>query len=261
VTTAPIQALSSRLLAAASLLVFGTGCSPTETTVEVNAFLAESGPLSNLEITVLPFDPGSLLDSLAAASPTPRPTFPELDAEMAAYRRPEVGQLRAIGTGWRVTRDSVARLADSLREAGQDSPGYDEAYERLRRQYQRLAQRAVERDAEFRAQVGEDRDLALRAGSAADSLRVWEQTVYADFPALADSIVARSGHQPQTAVTDEHGNAELDLAPGAWWLVATVGDRYNPFVERHWNVGIVVSALGPSRIPLSDFNSATRWRH
>jgi hypothetical protein len=260
-TQALSQTRSRLLLTAASLLVFGAGCSPADATVEVVAFLDESGPLVNLEITALPFDPAHILDSLASASPTPKPSFPELEAEMAAYRRPDATQLREIGTAWRVTRDSVARLADSLRLLAPDSPGYSQAYERLRSQYQRLAQRAVERDAQFRAQVGEDRDLALRASAAADSLRAWEQIAYADFPVLVDSVVARTGHEPQTAVTDEHGVAALVLPPGAWWLVAAMANRDNPFIERHWNVGLTVSAFGPTKIPLFDRNGATRWRH
>ncbi len=252
---------SGSLLAATALVAVGAGCTPTEAIVEVVAFLDESGPVTSVEITALPFDPWHVLDSLAAASVTPKPSFPALEAEMAAYRRPDVEEMRDIGTTWRITRDSVARLADSLRLVAPNSPEYDRAYERLRGQYQRLAQRAVERDAQFKEQVGEDRDLALRASAAADSLRAWERMAFAEFAELADSLVAWSGREPVTAVTDEHGAAELVLAPGRWWLVATLPDRDNPFVERHWNVGFTVSAFGPARVPLFDHNASTRWRH
>lgn len=236
------------------------GCAADESQLEVAAFL-RSGPLADLEITALPFDPDRILDSLTASSPVPKPEFPNLTADILVYRRPAAAELRNIGATWRATRDSVAHLADSLSRVSADSPGYARAYERLRRQYQRLARRAAERDAEYRRAVGEDRDLALRAAVAADSLRAWERSAYLSFPSLADSAVARSGRAPVAGVTDEAGWLELPLAPGSWWLIARLLDQENPFVERYWNVAVVVSRFGPAKIPLYEQNSSVRWHH
>lgn len=252
----------ARLMVAALAVGVGTvACSTEESHLEISAYLAASGPIPDLEVTALPFDLTRILDSLSSASPTPRPLFDDLEAEMSVYSRPEVEQLREIGTAWRITRDSVKALADSLNRVSPESPGYGQAYERLRQQYRRLAQRAVERDREFRDQVGEDRELALRATTAADSLRAWERTAYADLPVLADSALANSGRSIVTGVSDEHGHLELHLAPGHWWLVARLPDLHNPFMETVWNVPIVVTALGPFKIPLDDETSATQWRH
>jgi hypothetical protein len=247
--------------AAVSLLLTAGGCSQTDTHVQVFAFSEEGGSITDLEVTALPFDPDRMLDSLAAASPNARPAFPELESEMLAYRRPEAAQLHEIGAAWRYTRDSVSSLADSLNRVAPDSPGYATRYERLRQQYRRLAQRAVERDAEFRAQVGEDRELARRATAAADSLRVWERSAYGDFPRLSDSAVAMSGRSVLVGATDEHGHLDLELAAGPWWLVARLPELENPFVERYWNVPIVVSPFGPARVPLSERTGSRRWRH
>jgi len=229
--------------------------------VEIHAFLAEGEPVVGLEILALPFDPDRITDSLTHAASEPHPTFPELQAEMAAYRRPEAEQLYEIGTSWRATRDSVRHLADSLNSVSPAALGYAVAYERLRQQYRRLAQRQAEREAAFRQQMGDDRDLALRASHAADSLREWESEAYADFPALADSALTRSGREPQEGVTDAEGRLELALEPGPWWLIARMREEENPFSERYWNVAVVMSNLGPPRIPLSESNSLRRWRH
>ena len=88
-TNAHLQSRSS-LLSTAALAAAGAGCWPTEAAVELVASLDESGPVISMEITALPFDPSYVLDSLAAASATPKPSFPALEAEMAAYRRPAV---------------------------------------------------------------------------------------------------------------------------------------------------------------------------
>ncbi len=236
-------------------------CSCAATRVEVYASLTEGEPIVGLEILFLPFDPDRITDSLARAASEPRPTFPELQAQMAAYRRPDAEQLYEIGTSWRAARDSVRHLADSLNRLSPTAPGYGAAYERLRLQYRRLARSQAERDATFRERMGDDRDLALRASEAADSLREWESKAYAGFPALADSAVARSGREPQQGVTDAEGRLALVLEPGPWWLIARMRDEENPFSEQYWNVAVVMSSLGPRRIPLSESNSLHRWRH
>lgn len=245
-------------LAAATVLV---ACSGQETHLELHAFLSEEEPLAPMEITALPFDPDRLLDSLAGASSHPLPEFPELALEMADYQRPGEAALNNIGSEWHATHDSVTQLADSLNHVSHRSPGYTAAYERLRQLYQRLAQRAVERDAALREQVGEDRELATRAAAAADSLRVWQNAAYADFADLADSALARSGRDRIELVTDGDGNAELVLEPGAWWLIAKWPHQENPFMEYYWNVPLVVNALGPRVVPLYPGNLVTRWRH
>jgi hypothetical protein len=236
-------------------------CSSSATHLEISAFHEGGTPLAGIEITALPFDAEHLLDSLTRRSNAPKPAFAELEAAIATYRRPDASELHEIGTAWRATRDSVARLADSLGNVSPDSPGYGAAYERLRQQYRRLAQRAVERDAAFRDQIGEDRNLALWATAAADSLRAWERSAYADFPNLADSAIARSGRTPVTGETDEQGRLELELHPGEWWIVTRLPDRENPFIERYWNVAVVVTSFGPARLPLYERNSSERWRH
>lgn len=236
------------------------GCSTSETRLEARAFLGEE-PIAGLEITALPFDSDRLFDSLAGAASTPKPAFPDLEAEWASYSRPDERELRELGTSWGATRDSVGRLADSLTKVTPSSPGYAVAYGRLRQQYRRLAQRAAERDAALLERIGDDRQLALRATAAADTLRAWERDAYADFPALADSAMKRAGASWNRGVTNDAGVTHLVLAPGSWWLIARRPDPENPFAEYYWNVAVVVSGVGPSVVPLHSGNGTTRWRH
>ncbi|UCG84951.1 MAG: hypothetical protein JSW71_13490 [Gemmatimonadota bacterium] len=238
-----------------------SGCPGREAQIEVHVLLHEGEPLIGVEVSAFPFDPDRLLDSLAQESHLPRPRFPELEDEMAAYRRPDERSLRDVGTVWLVQRDSVAHLADSLNAVSPDSPGYAAAYERLRRQYQRLTQSAVERDRAFRERIGDDRDLASRAAAAADSLRRWERQAFADFPDLADSALEQSGKQVHHSVTDASGIAQFTLTTGSWWVVARWPDPENPFMERYWNAPLFLSALGPAIVPLFAGNSEFRWRH
>ncbi len=116
--------------------------------------------MAGLAVTALPFDAQRLLDSLASVAGTDRPDFSGLMTELESYRKPGEDQLTRIATPWRMTRDSVAQLADSLSRVSPRSPGYPAAYNRLRERYRLLAQRAAERDAKLREHTGDDRELA-----------------------------------------------------------------------------------------------------
>jgi hypothetical protein len=238
------------------------GCSASEYIIEVRARYPDDVPLTNLTITALPFDRDALRDSLAEASGIPRPDFQDLESELASYTRPDLSGLTEASLPWQAIHDSVRHLADSLNLAGPDSsPQYARAYARLRDLYPRLARSAVDRDAAIREQVGDDRELALRAAAAADSLRAWEATAFARFPELADSVLARVSHGIHGATTDHDGVAEFALAPGRWWLVATWVDAENPFREYHWNIGVAVRRFGSRSVPLFAGNGEMRWRY
>lgn len=213
------------------------------------------------EVVALPFDPGALLDSLALAAATPPPAFPALEAELKAFRAPPPADLGESGARWAATRDTLTGLADSLRTLDRRTPGYRAAYGRFRALYQRLAQLGSARDAALRNLTGEVRDLARRAGRAADSLRRWERDAYAAFDSLAAMRIREDGREPVRAIPHADGRTALDLADGPWWITLHLPVPDNPFVEREWRVPVVSRSGLPFGIPLSDRNAAIRWRH
>ena len=250
----------SRSVAGLGLVALVSACAGAEGRVSIHAATEDGQPLAGLEVTALPFDPDRLRDSLAWEAETPRPSFPDLETELHDYERPEEATLVEISQAWRSTWDSVRKLADSLTGVQPSAPGYAGAYSRLREQYRRLAERAVERDRAFRERIGDHRELATRAAAAADSLRAWERAALQAFGELADSMLERSGATVHAVTTDESGSVEFHLPPGAWWLIARRSDPDNPFVERYWNVPLVVAIMGPLRVPLDARNGTTRWR-
>lgn len=244
----------------ATIPAAGSACFPGEAHLAVRTVDRPGSPLAGLEILALPVNVDSLLDSLAAAAPKPKPTFPRLEAEMAGYQtvyRAPAGP----GAAWEATRDSVTFLADTLRTINRASIAYREAYGRLRGLYDRLSQRAAARDRTLQGEMREDRGLALRAGRAADSLRRWEQLAYADFPTRLADAVRQAGRDAQQQVTDSSGLARLVLSPGRWWVQARVRDVSNPFEELYWNVPVTLTRLVPVVLPLSDRTARRRWRH
>jgi len=238
-----------------------SGCTGTKPSVILRASDEHGGPLRALQITAYPFDPDRLLDSLAEVSPTPRPEFRDLWAQLQAYRPPDDGPIREVSRPWRALHDSVAGLADSLNAADRRSPTYAAAYERFRTMYARLAQRAAERDAALRALGGDDIGLARRAQMAAESLRTWEYQAYSAYPDIAEARVASEGRTLRDGVTDDHGEVRFELEPGQWWLVARAPVPDNPFEEYYWHTSVTVSALLPIRVPLSTGNAIVRWRY
>ncbi len=252
-----------RFTACAALALLGapaaTGCGGSAP-VEVRVSLGPATPLPDLVVTVLPFDPSALLDSLAAAAPRPRPTFPDLEQTLAAFRLQDDGGQPSPDQAVRALRDTVTGLADSLNRADRGGPGYAAAYGRFRQLYARLVQRSAEQDAELRATRRDELALARRARAAAESLRAWEADAYAPYPEIARATAERTGRTPRQAATDSTGALRLELGAGAWWLVARTPDPDNPFFEYHWTVPLRVAGL-PVALPLSGRNATRHWRH
>jgi hypothetical protein len=229
-------------------------------------FLKQPGvPLAGLEITALPVNPDALLDSLAAAARAPRPSFPDLEWAMVGFRegagQPDsAGALHATAA-WQAARDSLEALTGQLRAMDRASLAYRETYGRLRALYDRLGQRAAERDRALQAGLGPERELARRAEQAADSLRRWEQMAYADFPTRLETAVRRTGRDLRQALTDSTGVARFALPPGRWWIQARVRDPENPFLERYWNLPVALTRLVPVALPLGERSALLRWRH
>ncbi|HEY2824006.1 MAG TPA: hypothetical protein VGI83_00520 [Gemmatimonadales bacterium] len=238
------------------------GCAKTGPSAVVHARLGLGHALAGLEIDAVPFDPDRVLDSLAAVAPRAQPQFPTLISTLLAYHRPRPGSgLTGPVAEWLATRDSARIMADSLRGVGRRSPGYAAAFERFRGLYQRSVERQRASDG-GRVSIPEaDRRLADRAASAADSLRAWEDVAYAAYPAIAESLQGRTGRHALRAMTDSAGNSTLALAPGGWWLLATLPDTGNPFAERSWRIPVVASRGRILVIPIFEGNYTLRWRH
>lgn len=251
---APKRTFAPALLAGV-LVVVGACGRPTN--VEVVVSLGPGQPLAGVEVVAWPYDPQRLLDSLAALATSPRPEFPELEAELRAFRRPEFAADDAEVRARAAVRDSVRRLSDSLGRLERSAPGYAAAYDRFRHLYERLQQRTAARDAGVRDVTAELRELAVRAGRAADSLRAWEQGAYGEFAAAASASATRV---PISGVADRDGRLTLTLAPGSWWIEAQQPHRDNPFLEYRWLSQVVVQGLS-FRFPLGGATARTGWRH
>lgn len=249
------------LLAAAWLCA----CSDSAGTLFVRAERPGAGtPLAGLQITALPVDAQAVLDTLARHAAGPKPTFPELEAAMSAYRLGR-GAPTSSGTpadeAWQATRDSLEALADTLRGMDRASVAYRDAYERLRALYDRFGRRAADRDDDIGATQRTDRDLALRAARAADSLRGWEQAAYATFPELLRAAVRRTGRDIQQRTLDSTGRVRLALPSGRWWVEARLTDPEDPFEEYFWDLPVTITPLAPAILPLTGWTAQRRWRH
>jgi hypothetical protein len=241
-------------------LVLSVACHRGPASVEVRATFPDSVPLAGVTVTAFPYDPQHLLDSLAAAYPVPKPDFSSLEAELRAFRPPDIPADDPAVRVAAATRDSVRRLADSLRAAGRRAPGYAAAYARFRRLYARLTDRSSAQQRALGGALDSVRTLADRAGRAADSLRSWEAGAYESVDSAAALEVARSGREPVTSTTNAHGWARFALASGTWYLVLRIPDNKNPFVEHVWDVPVTVAGFAV-RTVMIDGNARTKWRH
>jgi len=231
-------------------LVAGCG---GEGTLEFTAILDDM-PIAGLEIVALPYDASGLLDSLEQAAAVPRPVFSELETELQAYRRKNPDSVTTLSSEWAEARQAFADLADSVWAMERGTAAYTRAYARLRTAHDALGREEAVLEGRMRRELGSDRELALKAGAAADSLRRWEAEPNRAFW----SLVAE--YDEVSITTDSLGRAHVSLEAGTWWLVARHPDPENPFMEFTWHVPVVVSSIVPVATHLSDHNVTLRWR-
>ena len=217
-------------------------------------------PGEPMTVVVLPYNPEAIRDSLSKVYGTPAPTFPELEAAFRAWQAPELSDSGPVFVAWRATRDSVQRLADSLRARDRRSEGYGAAYGRFRALYQRFAERTAARDALYRGATARARELALAAGQAADSLRRWEAVAWAGFDSAAALAYTAAGRDSVVLVALDGEPLALTLPAGHWWIAARTRVDGNPFLEHHWYLGLVAAGFG-FRLPLDHRTAQTHWRH
>ena len=210
--------------------------------------------IAGLEIVALQYDASGLLDSLDQAAAVPRPVFSELETELRAYRRKDTNSVTALSSEWAEARQAVADLADSLHTMERGTAAYTMAYARFRTAYDALGREEAVLEGRMRRELGSDRELALMAGAAADSLRRWEAEAYRALRSLV------AGYDEVSITTDSLGRAHVYLEAGTWWLVARHPDLENPFMEFAWHVPVVVSSIVPVATSLSDHNVTLRWR-
>ena len=55
--------------------------------------------------------------------------------------------------------------------------------------------------------------------------------------------------------------AELELAPGPWWIRAEIRHPDNLFLEYEWNTLVCVRGWWPLRTRLFEGNVSVEWRH
>jgi len=256
---APPLKTNRRTLLALTFAGAVAACTDAPIPIAVRVTL-DGAPVAGLEVTALPYAPTRLLDSLAAAYGEPPPDFADLEEELLAFAPPPPAPNDETGRAARATRDSVAALADSLRDADRRAPEYSSAYRRFRQLYGRLVQRSAAREAARRGDLDPVRALALRAGRAADSLRAWERAAYGGLDTATTRAEDSLGRRPVTGVTDAEGWVTLMLAPGSWWLDARLDHPENPFAEYVWERPLVTAGLW-FRVPLSERTARMAWRH
>ncbi len=258
---AAVMTRTLHLLTTVTALLGLQACARDAHPTLVDASLGEGAPAPALEISFLPFDPQALLDSLANASGIPRPAFEALEASLAAYRAPDEAALAAAAAPWRTLRDSLTTITDSLNTLARGSPPYARLFRQFRQMQPRLAPLAAQRDSAVGGILAEHRRLAERATTAAESLRSWEEVVYAPYPEVSELALRREGRSAVAIETDSTGAAEIHLERGRWWAVARVPDPENPFLEYAWTVPFTVTGWLPVQLPLMPRNARRRWRH
>lgn len=192
-------------------------------------------PLANLALVVLPYDRDSILHSLEARAPTPRPHVRELDSLFAAWREP-FARFAALSYRTHDLEDSLARIRSRLDSLPRNAPEYQTWYRRfgaLNDSLDRL-QRAAE---PVRRELDRlRRTVVPRIDSLRREVTRWENSTFQGYESLA-GLFTRTAN-PAADTTGPLGTATITVRPGRWWVYAWTWDPEDPYRRWYWNVPV-----------------------
>lgn len=245
-------------LVAALVPLVLAACGPADVTVYVAlGDEADSDPLDNVEVRLLPYDRDQIFDSLSSEAATPEPEIPaDLLAAQTDIAEAQQAWLDAE-TRWGVLRDTLQRLTRSMEGLSRA----ESLYQRLYREYQGLEGEYDQ--AERRLGTLFDNFTALQQATIGrmDSMRVvqgdWADMAFEDYDLVRAARIEASGLEELADTTDASGIAGFSdgVAPGMYWAHAR---HQLPYDELYWNVPVAITRGEPFVLRLSRENAQVR---
>lgn len=194
-------------------------------------------PAAGVSVVALPYDRDSVLASLQARAPTPRPPTAALESLFARFRGPFTTYTSITYAAGKL-RDSLDLIRRELDTVSRQAP----QYRALHRQFVLLSDSlgAANSRAE-RARLALDRaraEFVSRSESLRTRVRHWEDSTYRGYDSIVENLTTRRHQDAATDTTGPTGWARFSLGPGKWWLYARAWDTSDPNAEWYWNVPV-----------------------
>jgi hypothetical protein len=194
-------------------------------------------PAAGVGVIALPYDRDSVLASLEARAPTPRPPTAALESLFAKFRGPFTTYTSTTYAAGK-RRDSLSQVRRQLDTLSPQAP----QYRLLQRQVQLLVDSVAATNARaMRARVELDRarsQFVSRSETLRARVRDWEDSTYRGYDSIVDNLTKQRHQDAATDTTGPTGWAHFSLGPGKWWLYARAWDTSDPNAEWYWNVPV-----------------------
>jgi hypothetical protein len=194
-------------------------------------------PAAGVGVIALPYDRDSVLASLEARAPIPRPPTAALESLFAKFRGPFTTYTSTTYAAGKL-RDSLSLVRSQLDTLSRQAP----QYRLLRRQLLLLSDSVAATNARAeRARVALDRaraEFVSRSESLRARVRHWEDSTYRGYDSIVENLTQQRHQDAATDTTGPTGWAHFSLKPGKWWLYARAWDTSDPNAEWYWNVPV-----------------------
>jgi hypothetical protein len=194
-------------------------------------------PAAGLGVVALPYDRDSVLASLEARAPIPRPPTAALESLFAKFRGPFTAYTSTTYAAGKL-RDSLSQVRKQLDTLSRQAP----QYRVLQRQVLLLRDSVAAANTRAeRARVALDRarsQFVSRSESLRTRVRLWEDSTYQGYDSIVENLTKQRHQDAATDTTGPTGWAHFTLGPGKWWLYARAWDTSDPNAEWYWNVPV-----------------------
>jgi hypothetical protein len=248
-----------------ALLTLGlAACGPAEVvvTAEIEVEDPVSGemqtrPLSDLEVSLLPYDRDQIFDSLTQAAAAPEPQIPaELLAAQEAIADAQA-EWREAENRWAILRDTLQKISSEMENYSPAEGAYRVLFQEFNDLEVQLDDVEDTKDRLFAVFDSLQKENIARAQAFNLSMDEWAAEAFADVEAIMLAKERAAGLRSVVDTTDANGVASDNFAvkPGQYWVYARYEEVYN---ELYWNVPLEVARGEPVTITLDRGNAEVR---
>jgi hypothetical protein len=194
-------------------------------------------PVAGIGLVALPYDRDSVLRTLEARAPSPRPSTAALDSLFGRFREPFSAYTQATYAAGKL-RESLQGLKRRLDSLPRNAPEYRDLYLQFTRQSDALPA-AEKQEASTQAALARARaEFLPRTDTLRARIRRWEDSTYEGYDSITRRLSDARRLHPVTDSTGTDGRAHFSLRRGPWWIYARSWDATDPNAEWYWNVPV-----------------------
>jgi hypothetical protein len=211
--------------------------------------------LSDLVVSLVPFDRDLVFDSLSKAYSTPEPPIPDSILKLQQSVADAQTAWQAAEQTWQQARDSLENMSKQMQRMNRASAEYRVMFATFNTLDSKQKDMRAAMDAAFKQFTDLQGRFAQESQEVSAQREQWADQAFAHVDSVMATKMDQAGRKEVVDTTSSTGVAIFNVKTGKWWVYA----RYSlPYNELYWNVPIDVTRGKPTVVILNRSNAQVR---